>query len=202
MGLYEISAPAADVVSLAEIKAHCRAEEFTDHDDYLAACVAAATKHIDGRDGWLGRALVDQTWELRFDEFCEDKIALPLPPVLEVVHIKYYDDDGELQTLATSVYHVIGVNGGRPGYVALKDGQSWPATDVRPEAVIIRFRCGYVDHDASPVSGSVPEPIKQAIMLFAGTMYANRETMVIGVSVTPMPWAAEALLAPYRVFTF
>ena len=55
--------------------------------------------------------------------------------------------------------------------------------------------CGY----GSPAD--VPEPIRRAVLLLVGTLYANRET-VAPVAMQQVPQTAEWLLGPYRVVRF
>lgn len=198
MPLYLVTGPSVDVVSVDDIKAHLNVN-FRDRDNLIAAIRDAAVAHIEGRDGWLGRALMSQVWDLKLSEFDCNPIRLPLPPLIEVQSVTYYDDDNALQTLATPVYEVSGIGG--QGRVYLNYGQSWPTIYSRTEAVNIRFRAGYVDTENSPTEGAVPAPIIQGIKLYCGTMYAHRENVVIGQTVMQLPWAAEQLLHPYRVYS-
>ena len=46
----------------------------------------------------------------------------------------------------------------------------------------------------------VNEAIKAAVLLIVGSLYAQREDVVVGVSVAKLPNGAEWLLAPYRVY--
>ena len=46
----------------------------------------------------------------------------------------------------------------------------------------------------------VNEAIKAAVLLIVGRLYAQREDVVVGVSVAQLPNGAEWLLAPYRVY--
>ena len=46
----------------------------------------------------------------------------------------------------------------------------------------------------------VNEAIKAAVLLIVGSLYAQREDVVVGVSVAQLPNGAEWLLAPYRVY--
>lgn len=69
MPLYLIEPPEQDeVLTLADAKQHLRVD-FEDDDGVIESYIAAAIQNIDGRDGWLGRALVEQTWELRLPDF-------------------------------------------------------------------------------------------------------------------------------------
>ena len=46
----------------------------------------------------------------------------------------------------------------------------------------------------------VNEAIKAAVLLIVGSLYAQREDVVVGVSVEQLPNGAEWLLAPYKVY--
>ena len=46
----------------------------------------------------------------------------------------------------------------------------------------------------------VNEAIKAAVLLIVGHLYANREDVVVGVSVAQLPNGAEWLLQPYKVY--
>lgn len=200
--LYLITAPADDVVSLEDMKKHLRVDgDATDDDELIEVIRDAVGQHLDGRDGYLGRALIDQTWELRMSWFpggC-DVIRIPLPPLIEIVSVKYIDANGDEQTFADDNYHIAGV--GDRGTLRLRNGKCWPTLGAGwPEPVIIQFRAGYLDGSMSPAAPDVPAPIVAAIKLFAANLYENRQTIVIGQTAIELPWAAEALLRAYRVF--
>lgn len=198
--LYRVEEPATPVIALADLKAHLRVDH-SDEDDLIRGLERAAVAWLDGADGWLGRAMLQQTWELRLDDFHSEQIRIPLPPLISVDSVQYYDARGTLQTLSTSVYQVVGARNAFPGYVALRDGFSWPTVKVQHEAVIITFTCGYTIN-ASPAEGSVPDAIQHAIKMLVGHWYANRESVLVGVGAQQMPLACEALLSPYRVHFF
>lgn len=46
----------------------------------------------------------------------------------------------------------------------------------------------------------VNEAVKAAVLLIVGSLYAQREDVVVGVSVAQLPNGAEWLLAPYKVY--
>jgi uncharacterized phiE125 gp8 family phage protein len=200
MPLYPVTPPTLPAVSLDDAKANLRIT-FPDDDVYLAGLIKAAEQSLDGRDGWLGRALVSQTWDYKIHCFRADYVRIPLPPLIEIVTASYYDRDNVLQTLSPSVYEVVGVGGFGKAKLALKYGQAWPATYHRAEAISIRFRCGHVDTSDSPPSGEVPAPIAEAIKRMVGTLYLHREHVVPGETVVTIPAAASSMLAPYRVWT-
>jgi uncharacterized phiE125 gp8 family phage protein len=195
MGLRQITAPAEWPVTLEEAKAHLRVD-VDDDNEMIEALIEAAVDYCDGPTGFLGRALIDQTWELVLDEFPEDEIKIPIPPLIEVESIKYDDGDGAQQTISSSDYTVDNVS--QPGWVLPVSG-TWPTTFEGVNAVRVRFRCGYLDQVASPPVHNVPGSIKAAIKLIVGNLYANRETIVLGQTVAEIPQSAQFLLRKHRI---
>ena len=189
MWLNQTAAPAVTPITLAEAKEHLRVLH-DDDDDYIGLLIAAATGHLEGRDGIVGRALVTQSWEYRIDCFPRcGHIELPLPPLQSVSSVTYLDDDGVAQTLSTDVYNV--ETSTLVGMIRLKYGQDWPATREEPYAVRIAFTAGY------GLAAAVPETLKSAMKLLIGHWYVNRDqTMDIPRGA---PFAVEALLAPHRI---
>lgn len=189
LDLVRTVAPTDTPVSLAEAKAHLRVDADNQDDDALIqGLLDAATDHLDGYAGILGRCLVAQTWALRLSAFpCE--IELPLGPLISVTGITYLDPDGATQTLATSVYEVI--DGPAP-LVVLKHNQSWPSIRSRARSVTVTFVAGWATR------ASVPSAIKAAILLLIGHWYANREAVAAGPNASELPLGVTALLAPYR----
>ena len=185
-----VTAPAGVPLSIAELKAQSRLEGVTGESEeaLLAGYLRAAVASLEGRDGWLNRALMTQTWDLKRDCFPYE-ILLPLPPLQSVTSITYVDTDGDSQTLASSLYQVAGVGGSGRARIAPAYGQTWPSTRDQPEAVTVRFVVGYGDnpHD-------VPEQIRQALMLMVTESYCDREGEM-GLSA-----GAMALLAPLRAY--
>ena len=201
-----VTAPPAEPVTTAEAKSHLRVDD-SDSDTLIGTLVTAARQHIDARDGILGRALVEQTWDMKLDEFPApgSGIMVPMPPLISVSSITYTDTNGDSQTLAASEYQVVGAGGYGRGEIVEAHSKSWPSTRDVPEAVTVRFTCGY-ESSASPkdYDAAVPQVIKQAMLLMVADMYENRETGVIGVSTSKIETSAtvDRLLAPYRVSWF
>jgi uncharacterized phiE125 gp8 family phage protein len=199
MSLYLIEAPSQDdVLSVDEAKRYLRVD-LDDDDELIEGLIAAAIQNIDGRDGWLGRALAAQTWELRQHDFGGQSIKIPLPPLIAVESVKYYDAEDALQTLPTDHYEIVGAGGYGKATIMLKDGKSWPALGRRAENVLVRFRAGYVTNE-SPQVGNVPAPIVTAIKRQVGAMYEHREAVIVNSTASKLPGGVEALLLPLRVW--
>lgn len=189
------TAPASPPVTVNEAKEHLRVivrdgagVALPNEDDALiAAFIAAATDHLDGYTGILGRALVTQSWRQAFTGFgC---MRLPLGPAASIAEIKYFDAAGIQQTIENTVYDLF--SDARGAYVDLKPGQSWPSTFNRPDAVTVTYVAGVAAAD-------VPPAIKVAIMLMVGNWYENREAVSVDFVATQIPIGVYALIAPYR----
>jgi uncharacterized phiE125 gp8 family phage protein len=179
-------------VTLVEAKSHLR-EDSSDQDDLITLFIKAATQNAEA---FLGRALIDQTWDFFVSAFPTGAIGLPLPPTVEVIGVFYRDSAGDEQEFSASNYNIN--YAGETTFVELVTSGSWPTTNVSENAVRIRFRAGYLDSSSPPVA-NVPFDIKAGILLNLGSLYANRETVVVGVISTQLPWGAEQLLRPHRV---
>lgn len=198
MRVFVVNRP-GPVVSLADAKKHLKVE----HDDenaLIEGMVAAATGHIDGPNGWLGRAIGEQVLEMRVDNFGCGSIPLPYPPFVEILQVRYVDDGGVERTADPLYYEVLGRS------LMSRFGATWPYIRGQREAVRIRYRAGY-----SPEPGAVtaegedrtlPDPIRQAILLMVSDMHRNRGGTTNGFAVTavPMSTTVENLLHPFRVF--
>jgi uncharacterized phiE125 gp8 family phage protein len=200
MSLVLITAPAVEPITLVEARAHLRitadgSPPTHADDDYVTALIQAARQHLDGKDGWLNRALITQTWELVLDEFPDQEIRIPLPPLQSITSIKYDDADGVEQTVDPANYVVD--TKAQPGWVVPVSTYSWPSTMDTINAVRVRFAAGY-----GAAGTNVPMPIRQAMLLLVGAWYQSRESVVIGTIVNELPMAVDALLAPYRTMWF
>lgn len=193
MLLVRTAAP-ADLLSAAELKAHLRIDHSYD-DTTIDAIRAAVTEHLDGRHGYLKRAIMSQTWTIETPLFpAGTMFHFPFPPLRSITSVQYYDVDNALQTLSSSDYYVY--SQAHVGYLKLKATATWPSTFERDDAVKITFVCGYAD------SASVPTAVRQAALLIAGQLYANRGDASVEGAERAMPDAARRLLTPYRLTEF
>jgi uncharacterized phiE125 gp8 family phage protein len=212
MSLTLVTPPAVLPLTLTQVKQHLRVDH-DDEDATIAAILSAATSHLDGREGLLGRCLLEQTWELRLDAFpCrwtgqtvtrDRAIEVPLPPLREVVSVKYVDENGDLQTLAPSVYQII-AGGFGLARIAEAWGQSWPVTRDEPDAVRVTFKAGYAaaTEESPPAAGEgVPTVLLHALKLIAGHLYEHREAVAFDQRDPPVliPMGVFAFINPFRI---
>jgi uncharacterized phiE125 gp8 family phage protein len=180
------SAPAVLPVSRAECKLHLRVDG-TDEDSLIDIYLAAAVAHLDGEDGWLGRAIVAQTWAQDFDAFARP-LLLGLAPVTAISSVKYYDVDGVLQTVDAASYALI--NGADAPEVRFDTDYSFPVVRTDKPVLTVTFVAGYGD------DSHVPAAIKAGILLMVGDMYQSREAKVENNMIENI--TVRRLLDPYR----
>lgn len=172
-------------VTLEEAKAHLRVE-FDDDDNLIKTLIAAATNHLDGWTGILGRCLVQQEWRQDYDAVAAC-LPLPLGPVLETMKVTVAGEIIDPQN-----YALVTDAGGRS---LIKLGGA-----LSSGAVTVTYRAGYPTLSGDGEDKSmVPAALKVAILLLIAHWYQNRETVVTGTIATALPFAAEALLKPFYV---
>jgi uncharacterized phiE125 gp8 family phage protein len=194
MNLKIITAPITEPVSLAEAKLHLRVTTDTDNT-LITSLISSARQHCENI---TCRALASATFELVMDTFPE-KIVLPMSPVESVTSKKYTDSDGIDTTLAATEYILYT---SEPAVVIPDYDVSWPSfTEYPLGAVKVRYVAGY-RAASTDASLHIPEAIKQAILLIISTLYENRENIVIGQTIANIPMGAEALLQPFRIWSF
>ncbi len=199
MALTLITAPTVSPITLQQAKDHLRISH-SDDDAKVQLCIDAATAYVDGEDGFLGRCLVTQTWELTIDEFPEAEIKIPLPPLQQIVSVNYDDPDGNGQTVGTADYYVDVAS--EAAWITPVLGFTWPTTLEAINAVRVQFIAGYPATTDSPpdLAGNVPASIKQGLLLMIGSMFESREDSFLSdMEKFPFPFASHSLLRPYRI---
>ena len=181
--------PATEPVSLEiDVKPHLRVVG-NEEDVLISSLITTARGYVERI---TGRALITQTWQYVLDRF-PSVFVLPKPPLRTVIGITYKTEDGLVHTIPAADYVVDAAS--EPARIAPAPGLSWPSDKLYPlGAVTVEFEAGYGD------AADVPMPIKQAILLLAGHLYEHREAVVMGSTVTQVPFAVAALLSPYRTW--
>ena len=156
---------------------------------YVEGLIAAATAHIDGPDGWLGRALGLQTLEARFCGYDVGRyVRLPYPPFVQLMSVSYLDASGATLPVALDELDSFGAD-----LAPLSGSWPWAGAALRREAVRVQYVAGY--------QGDIPAPVRVAILMMVADMYRNRVTTQAGAqSVVPMSTKVEDLLSTFRVY--
>ncbi|UAK25861.1 head-tail connector protein [Sphingomonas nostoxanthinifaciens] len=182
--------PPQPVVAWADADAHLNLGGDTTQQAMVEGMIAAATAHIDGPEGWLGRALGEQTLEARFGAFlcCGSSVRLPFPPQTALLGVKYLDAMNVEQTADLADFYLAGSD-----LYPSSGSWAWDGASLRAEAIRIRYTAGYT---------AIPKPIRAAILMMVADLYENRDTTVPSAHAVavPMSTTVEALLSTYRVF--
>lgn len=183
--MYKVVTPvAAEPVTTAEAKLHCRVDTTAD-DTLFDALVVAAREFAEH---YTGRAFAAQTLELALDTFPDcnaDWIDLDMPPVASVSSVKYTDTAGVEQTMDSGDYSLSVY--GESRRISLAYNVSWPLTQDIPNAVRIRYVTGYT---------TLPKAAKQGLLLVIGHFYEKR-----GAATEDVPEGALALLNTIKVWS-
>lgn len=192
MALRLITAPVEEPVTLGQAKDALRYSD-TLFDAPLRQALVAARMSLDGANGFLGRAVMPQEWELTLPGFPGGGFFLPLPPLLAVVSVGYRDDDGVTTPLDAGSYEIT-PGGDDRSWIAPTYNTAWPGS-VRtgPGAVAVRFRCGWAS------AAEVPELIRMWIISQAGAFMAQPEALSMGVQPMMVP-VYRHLLENLRVY--
>ncbi|MGO4389445.1 head-tail connector protein [Microvirga sp. 2YAF29] len=193
MRLTLITPPAAEPITLDDLKQHLRIDH-NDEDDLLMNLIAAARQKLDGPRGLLGRCLITQEWKAILDGFPpmgrSSEIVLPFAPVSAVSAITYRDPARAELTLAPDAYLVTGLHDDAHATIGPTRCMAWPYVVCLPGSVTVTFKAGYGE-----APEDIPEPIRQAIRIHAASLYENRESASL-----PPGWFD--LISEYRVQAF
>lgn len=189
-----ITPPAAEPLTLAQVKEQLGIETSdTASDAVITRRIIEARQYAEN---YMQRALITQTQEIRLDCFPVSRygeIKLPYPNLLTVVHIKYIDTNGDLQTIdpadyEADTYSFLGEV--RPNY-----GTCWPTARQEKNAVRIQYTCGY-----GATYAAVPELLREALMLWVGHLLNFQPQAESGLSnVTRPPFFVANILDNYSV---
>lgn len=185
--------PPAAAIELATVKRRLHITH-NDDDDELAGIIAACVSCLDGPTGSLGRCLITQTWDERFERFPPGRspLTLALAPVADVASVSFYPADGSaLQAMSLADLDI--ASDGEQAILTPLNAAGWPAIDRRrPFPVVVRYSAGYGD-----APDKIPAPISEALMLHIGTLYERRDALAAGAA-TVIPLGYDDLLTGYR----
>lgn len=159
-------------------------------DQHILQCIAAATDEIDGVNGFLGRALVLQSWTMTLEAFPSGEIVVPLPPLISVDTVVYRDGTGEEQSLTEgSDFYLVPSSDTDPAALRPLSG-GWPS--ALAGTVAVTFTAGY----GAP--SAVPALIRQYALSRLGFYYEHREAVVVGQAAAAVPFYRHSLES-YRI---
>lgn len=188
MALSLVTAPTAEPITTSEAKLHLRVDHAVDDSLIETLCQAAQAMVETATHRLFG----SQTWDDKRDSTpCDGVWWLPYPPVSSVTSITYVDLAGATQTWSSSEYTVDAPAGPQCGHARIvpAHGYSWPQVRDVPNAITVRFVCGYT---------SAPAALVQAMKLLIEHWYANRGAVVVGTITSDIGLAFNSLTWAYK----
>ena len=164
MGVFSVvTAPTITPVSVEEIKTELRQSGdaiTTQLEEMLQVAI------VELQDETL-RQFCSATLLLTLEQFpaCGE-IELWMRPVASVTHIKYYDADNALQTLATSNYRLVTTPAEGPPVIERTEGGTWPSVYDRADAVQVTIVAGVTDITQIPFQArrALKEKVKSRLI--------------------------------------
>ncbi len=180
-----LTSPAAEPVTLADVKLYLRSDS-ADEDDLIRTLITASRLLIEAAGG---RLLIHQTWRLVLDAWpARGGALLPLSPVSQIVAARVFDAGGAPIPLAAGALSL--ETGADPPAVWLQAAVPGPARAMA--GIEIDVLAGY---GATPAA--VPEPFRQAIMMLVARWFEHRGDAAQRGDAR-LPADVMALIAPYR----
>jgi len=176
----ELTAPAAELVTVAELKQQLGIAH-SDDDAVLTGLLVAARQWCEQE---TGAVFAQRTFRLSLDGFPEE-IRLPVGPVTSIADVRYLDQSGAQQTLSSANY--LTEMTPRRSRLVPAFGTVWPLTQERINSVEVDFTAGYT-------TGA--EAAEQAIILLAKGAYDGSAGMGVAWD-EPTLMAARALLSGF-----
>lgn len=194
---YRLGAAPAAILTLEQVCNNLKVD-VGDDDDVISRIIKTAQHFLEGSgleiDGYLGKALLNQTWAL--ETFAPDnrgRVAIEFGPLQSVQTVEVMVN-GAYTTWDPANWRIARRGAAAPE-IAPMPLAAWPRRDLREDAIKISFTAGY---GATP--DELPFPIIQAAHLLCAHLYQNREAVVSGprLTIAVLPLGVSSLLAPYR----
>lgn len=185
-----ITAPSFEPLSVADVSEYLRLDDSPTDTALISALITAARQHLEN---YLNRFIAEQTVELALTGW-KDKIDLSAP-LQSVTSVKYLDENGAEQTLNANQYIVDTYS--EPASIYPAYNVTYPNLYDQENNVKIRYVVGFTS-GSSPDTNPLPDPLKFAMMLIIGDLYANREGAIVGTIHEVNP-TIQNLLQFYRL---
>lgn len=188
-----VTPPVNEPLSLVEAKAHLRVLS-DDDDTYINDLIKYAREMAEER---MDRAIITQTLLAKYDRFpllsC-DALEIHRSPLITISLVQYLDANGDLQTWDSAKYQF---DSSQPARLAPINSESYPVTQSDTfETVRVTYTAGY-----GADSSSVPQKLRQAMLLLIGHGWINREEVTTGFPPKAMIQAADSIFTSNKVWT-
>lgn len=185
MTLIRTVEPAAEPVTLAEVKAYLRLDQSSE-DDLLNGLIRAAREDVERS---AGLALIRQSWRLALDDWpLEGCVTIPVYPVHEVTSVTVYGSQGEASVVNPSCYQADTTS--HPARLYISEA---PEPLRAMNGVEIDFVAGFGE-----AATEVPDLLRRAIILLVAHWYEFRSSFGPGDQPVSYPSGYDRMIAPFR----
>lgn len=186
MSVILVTPPQTEPVTLTEARAHLRIDD-TAEDSLIGALIAAARVHVENA---TRRVLIEQHWKLTLDAWPRSgQIDVPIAPVIAIDAVSLRGVDGVVRPLPLAACFVDTAS--TPARLRLIEPASLPPL-APVNAVTVELTAGY-----GPSAVSVPQPLREAIMLLVARWYEGRDGIGKAIDAGILDQVRD-LIAPYR----
>lgn len=175
-------------ITLDEAKKHLRVE-WAEEDAQITGLIAVVREHAETI---ASRYFAQRTADIYLQEWPTgtDKIEIEAFPITGISALQYRTDASPWVTVSNSIYIVSAI--GNPATIQPID--AWPTAELYPvDPIRIQCTIGYA---------TCPKPVKQAMLLHLGTLFANRESVAVGTSAVvqaaEVPHGYHALMCNHK----
>lgn len=183
-------------ITLATARLHLRLDAVgsppSHPDDALVTSLIKVAR--EAVEAYTELTVAQTTYAMALDEFPVDAIELGTYPINSITSITYTDTNGTTQTLSSGSY----IFDSYSNPAKIFPTTIWPQAKQIPNAVVVRFAAGFTD-GISPNDYPMPEALKQAMLLYIGELYENREAINVGNLVSQIPLGMIHLMTPHRI---
>jgi uncharacterized phiE125 gp8 family phage protein len=176
-----IQQPLIEPVTLDEVKTYLRVDTHQENP-LLEQLIKSARRMIED---YTGRALITQVHRVISSLDVQGCLTLPMAPFQELADLPELIEGKRVEKICN--YRL---DKTRPQARVFINHRLADEINVQ-----IDYRCGYGDK-----ADSVPDPLRQGILLLVADLYENRPGEAIGKRGTPvLPGLVRALADPYRI---
>jgi len=175
--------PSGTAVPLQIVKEHLRVNGYDEENGLIETYINAAVDFI-AQETW--RYVQSASYTAYLDKWQTD-LVIKRNPITEITSIKYYDIDGNLQTMVEDTDYYVSLNGN----FARIHFENTPSLRDNPyDNIEVAFKCGYLDYY------KVDDSILQLVNILVADFFNTRNSMTLGVNVheVVIPNSARAII--------
>lgn len=183
MRIERVQKPAGLAYPLNLVKAHLRTNGYDDENGLTTSYIHAAVEDI-ARWTWVHLQSADYVAKL---DGWETDLKIKRKPVTEITAIKYYDANGDLQTMAENTDYYVSLHG---NYARIQFKNQPTLRDQPFDNIEITFKAGYLTHF------EIPDDLIDALFMLVADKFDTRQSLTSGMSSTynQIPMSVQSIL--------